>query len=182
MRDYLTRLRTDGGVVMTQRIDFSTVPPAIVKAMFGLQAAVDRSGLEHSLVDLVKLRASQINGCAQCIDMHSKEALARGESDQRIFLLNAWRETPLYSERERAGLLWCETLTLVAEHGAPDDVYEQVRKEFSDDELASLTLAIVAINSWNRFMIGFRADVGNYRVGDAEKMRKGLREKAAASA
>jgi AhpD family alkylhydroperoxidase len=167
---------------MTQRIDFSTVSPAVMKAMFGLQAAVDHSGLEHSLVDLIKMRASQINCCAYCLDMHSKEAKARGESDERLFLLDAWREAPYYSKRERAGLLWCETLTLVAERGAPDDVFEEVRKEFDDEELTMLTLAIVAINSWNRFMIGFRADVGNYQAGDAEKMRKGIREKADASA
>ena len=117
-----------------------------------------------------------------CIDMHSKEALARGESEQRLFLLDAWRETPLYSKRERAALLWCETLTLVAERGAPDEVYEQVRKEFSDEELVGLTLAIVAINSWNRIMIGFQGDVGNYQPGDAEKMRRAMRERTAAPA
>ena len=150
---------------MTQRINFAKVSPAALKAMFGLQAAVDQSGLEHSLVDLLEMRASQINGCAYCLDMHSKEALARGESEQRLFLLDAWRETPLYSKRERAALLWCETLTLIAERGAPDDVYEEVRKEFSDEELVGLTLAIVAINSWNRIMIGFQGDVGNYQAG-----------------
>lgn len=166
---------------MTQRINFAKVPSAVMKAMFGLQAAVEQSGLEHSLLHLLEMRASQINGCAYCLDMHSKEALAQGESEQRLFLLDAWRETPLYSKRERAALLWCETLTLVAERGAPDDVYEEVRKEFSDEELVGLSLAIVAINSWNRLMIGFQADVGHYQAGDAEKMRKGMREKATAA-
>src|SRR5690349_5723561 len=110
---------------MSQRIDFAKVPPAALKAMYGLEAAVEHSGLEHSLIELIKLRASQINGCAYCIDMHTKDALARGESDQRLFLLNAWRETPFYTSRERAGLLWCETLTLISERGVPDDVYEE---------------------------------------------------------
>jgi AhpD family alkylhydroperoxidase len=167
---------------MTQRINFAKVSPAVLKAMFGLQAAVEQSGLEHSLLHLVEMRASQINGCAYCLDMHSKEALAQGESDQRLFLLDAWRETSLYSKRERAALLWCETLTLISERGAPDDVYEEVRKEFSDEELVALSLAIVTINSWNRLMVGFQADVGNYQAGDAAKMRKGMREKAVASA
>src|SRR5690348_3320140 len=143
---------------MTQRINFAKVSPAVMKAMFGLQTAVEQSGLEHSLLHLVEMRASQINGCAYCLDMHSKEALAQGESDQRLFLLDAWRETSLYSKRERAALLWCETLTLVAKRGAPDDVYEEVRKEFSDEELVALSLAIVTINSWNRLMVGFQAD------------------------
>jgi AhpD family alkylhydroperoxidase len=167
---------------MTQRINFAKASPAVMKAMSGLQAAVEQSGLEHSLVNLLEMRASQINGCAYCLDMHSKEALAQGESEQRLFLLDAWRETPLYSKRERAALLWCETLTRIAERGAPDDVYEDVRKEFSDEEMVGLTLAIVAINSWNRIMIGFQADVGHYQAGDAEKMRKMMREKAAATA
>ena len=167
---------------MTQRINFAKVSPGALKAMYGLQAAVDQSGLELSLVHLLEMRASQINGCAYCLDMHSKEALAHGESDQRLFLLDAWRETPLYSNRERAALLWCETLTLIAERGAPDDVFEEVRKEFSDEELVGLTLAIVAINSWNRIMIGFQGDVGNYQPGDADKMRRGMRERATATA
>ncbi len=167
---------------MSQRIDMAKVSPAVMKAMFGLGAAVERSGLEHSLVDLMKLRASQINGCAYCIDMHTKDAMARGETEQRLFLLDAWRETPLYSDRERAALSWCETLTLIAERGAPDEVFEEVRKEFTDEEIQSLTLAIVTINAWNRIAIGFRADVGSYRAGDAEKMAKALREKAVAPA
>jgi AhpD family alkylhydroperoxidase len=165
---------------MTQRIDYKKVSPALTKAMFGLGAAVERSGLEHSLVDLVKVRASQINGCAYCIDMHTKDALARGETEQRLFLLDAWGETPLYSDRERAALSWCETLTLIAERGAPDEVFEAVREQFTDEEIANLTLAIVTINAWNRIAIGFRADVGNDQPGDAERMAKALREKTVA--
>lgn len=166
---------------MTQRINLLKVSPAAAKAMFGLQGAVDASGLDHSLVELVKMRASQINGCAYCLDMHSKDALAAGETVQRLVLLDAWREAPMYSQRERAALLWCETLTLVAEKGAPDEVYEEVRKEFSEEELASLTMAIVAINSWNRLMVGFQSDVGSYRPGDVEKVRKAVKETAAAT-
>jgi AhpD family alkylhydroperoxidase len=166
---------------MTQRINFLKVSPAVAKAMFGLQAAVNHSGLEHSLLRLLEMRASQINGCAYCLDMHSKEALAQGETDQRLFLLDAWREAPMYTKRERAALLWCETLTLIAEKGAPDEVFDELRKEFSEEEIVNLTLAIVAINSWNRFMIGFQADVGSYQPGDAEKIKKGFREKAGAT-
>lgn len=167
---------------MTQRINFSKVPPAVMKAMFGLQAAVEQSGLEHSLLHLVEVRASQINRCGYCLDMHTKEALALGESEQRLFLLDAWRETPLYSERERAALLWCEALTLIADRGAPDEVYEAVRNEFSEEDLIALSLAIVTINSWNRLMIGFQADVGRYRAGDALKMRQAMGDRTTAAA
>src|SRR3954471_11866293 len=167
---------------MTQRINYANVSPAVVRAMFGMQAAVDRSGLEHSLLELVKIRASQINGCARCLEMHFKDAKAQGESDERLYLLDAWREAPFYSDRERAALLWCETLTLVSERGAPDEVFEEVRKEFSEDELVNLTLAIVAINCWNRFSIGFRAEAGNYDPASNQKLMKAIREKAAAAA
>src|SRR5689334_14653311 len=166
---------------MTQRVDYRNASPAAVKAMFGLQAAVDHSGLERSLVKLVELRASQINGCAHCIEMHFKDAKAQGETDERLHLLNAWREAPFYSPRERAALLWCESLTLIAERGAPDEVFEEVRNEFSEDELVNLTLAIVTINAWNRFAIGFRADVGNYDPASNQKLMKQVREKAGAS-
>jgi len=108
------------------------------------------------------MRASQLNGCAYCLDMHSKDARARGESEQRLHLLATWREAPFYSDRERAALIWCETLTLLPQTGAADDVYEQVRAEFDEEETVALTLAIVAINGWNRFAVGFRADVGGY--------------------
>ena len=166
---------------MTQRIDYMKVSPTAAKAMFGLQAAVDHSGLEHSLVELLKMRASQINGCAYCVDMHFKDAKAQGETDERLYLLNAWREAPFYSDRERAALLWCETLTLVAERGAPDEVFEEVRKEFTDEEIANLTLAIVTINSWNRIMIGFRSEVGNYVPAGKASVTKRAREVAGAA-
>jgi len=165
---------------MTQRIDFAKAPPAVAKAMFGLQAAADHSGLEKPLLELVKMRASQINGCAYCLDMHSKDALDMGESVQRLVVLDAWRETPFYSARERAALAWCEALTLIAERGAPDDVYEDLRKEFTEEEIVNLTLAIVAINGWNRFMIGFQADVGGYQPRGVAKIKRNLGEKVGA--
>ena len=164
---------------MNQRIDFYHVSPAVMKAMYGMQSTVDHSGLEHSLIELLKLRASQINGCGYCIDMHTKDALAAGETAQRLFLLDAWREAPFYTARERAALLWCETLTLIAQRGAPDDVYEEVRKEFTDEEIVNLSLAIVTINCWNRFCIGLGVEVGSYEPGKV-KMTKVSRETAEA--
>jgi AhpD family alkylhydroperoxidase len=154
---------------MYTRIDDKHVSPAAIKAMFHLQNTVDRCGLEHSLLELVKMRASQINGCAACLEMHFQDAKAAGETDERLHLLNAWREAPFYSDRERAALLWTETLTLVAEKGVPDEVFAEVREQFDEEELVNLTLAIVAINGWNRFNIGFRAEVGNYEPGNVGK-------------
>ncbi len=131
--------------------------------MSQLQRYVDNSGLEHSLLELVKLRASQINGCAYCIDMHTKDARAKGETEQRLYGLSAWHETPFYSDRERAALLWTETVTLVSQTHIPDEVYEHVRKEFDEKEIVDLTMAIVAINGWNRLAIGFRTLPGTYQ-------------------
>src|SRR5262245_60782383 len=161
---------------MTQRIDIAKAPAAAMRAMYGLEAAVEHSGLERSLIYLLKMRYSHINVCAYCLDMHSKDALAEGETEQRLFLLDAWREAPFYTARERAALLWCETLTLIAERGAPDEVYEEMRKEFSEEELANLTLAIVAINGWNRFMVGFRGEPGAYDPASNPKVAKLKRE------
>lgn len=140
-----------------ERMDAWRVAPAAFKAMAGLQGYVERCGLEASLLDLVKIRASQINGCAFCIAMHVREARARGESDERMHLLNAWREAPLYSRRECAALAWTEAVTLVTEGHVPDAVYRQARQQFSDKELVDLTCAAVAINGWNRFSIAFRS-------------------------
>jgi AhpD family alkylhydroperoxidase len=126
------------------RIDYASVFPAGVKAMVGLQRAVDSAGLEPLLLELVKMRASQINGCAYCLDMHSKDARALGESEQRPHLLAAWREAPCYDTREQAALAWCEDLTLISQHGSPDADYEQLERAFSPDEIVALTLAIVA--------------------------------------
>jgi AhpD family alkylhydroperoxidase len=127
-----------------------------MQAMLALQAAVDKSGLDPALVDLVKMRTSQINGCAVCLNMHFADAKKRGESDQRLYLLDAWRESPVYTDRERAALAWTEAVTLVTEGHVPDDVFAQAREQFSETELANLTLGVVAINGWNRFNIAFR--------------------------
>lgn len=153
---------------MNPRIEYRKVAPGAMAAMSGLERYLDECGLEPSLLDLVKLRASQINGCAYCIDMHTKDARARGESEQRLYALSAWRETPFYTERERAALAWTETLTLVTDGHAPDEVYESVRRQFTEKELTDLTLAIVAINGWNRFAIGFRAVPGTYQPNPRE--------------
>lgn len=145
------------------RIEYRNVAPGALEAMSGLERYLRRCELEPSLLELVKLRASQINGCAYCIDMHTKDARARGESEQRLYALSAWRETPFYTERERAALDWTEAVTLVAAGHVPDTVYERVREQFSEKELVDLTLAVVAINGWNRFAISFRTVPGTYQ-------------------
>jgi AhpD family alkylhydroperoxidase len=149
---------------MQARLDFRKASPEGNKAMSALHAFVRGCGLEHSLVELVKLRASQINGCAYCIDMHTKELRADGESEQRLYLLDAWRESPFYSERERAALAWTEAVTLVTDGHVPDEVYEEARSHFSEEELANLTLALVAINGSNRLNIAFRTVPGTYQA------------------
>jgi AhpD family alkylhydroperoxidase len=142
---------------MGARFDYTKASPAALKAMYGRQAAVNGSGLEPSLQELIKLRVSQINGCAFCIDMHFREATAKGEKAERLYLLDAWREAPVYTPRERAAVGWAEAVTLVSQTQVPDDVYEEARKHFDEAELVSVTLAVVAINGWNRFAIGVRA-------------------------
>lgn len=141
---------------MTPRLNPAAAAPDAYKAMVALEKYIQGSGLEPSLIELVKMRASQINGCAFCLDMHSKDARARGESEQRLYLLNAWRESPLYTNRERAALGWTEALTLVAQTQAPDQDYAAMKSHFSDAEQVNLTLLIGAINTWNRIAIGFR--------------------------
>src|SRR4029078_6390890 len=141
------------------------VTPGVIQAMLGLERQVRQAGFDHKLVDLVRMRASQINGCAYCLDMHSKDARANGETEQRLYGLSAWRETPYYSARERAALEWTEALTLVSETHVPDDVYERVREQFSEDELLHLTLAIVSINGWNRLNAAARTVPGDYVPG-----------------
>ena len=148
---------------MEERLKYAKVASRGYRAMAALQDYVDDCGLEPLLLELVKMRASQINGCAYCIDMHSKDARAMGESEQRLYELNAWRETPFYTKRERAALLWTEELTLISQGHAPDAVYNEVRQYFSEEELVNLTLAIVAINGWNRLGIGFRSKPGVYQ-------------------
>ena len=136
-----------------------------MQAMFGLGGYEARCGLEPSLLELVKLRASQINGCAYCLDMHTKDARSRGESEQRLYLLDAWRESPFYSARERAALAWTEAVTLVAETRVPDAVYEEVRQHFSDDELLALTMSVITINAFNRLNVALRTVPGTYQPG-----------------
>jgi AhpD family alkylhydroperoxidase len=148
---------------MGHRLNPFTASAKGYQAMAALQTFADSCGLERTLLELVKMRASQINGCAYCLDMHSKDARALGETEQRLYALNAWQETPFYSERERAALEWTEAITLVSETHAPEDVYERVAKQFSAEELANLTVAIVTINGWNRLCIGFRVVPGAYQ-------------------
>jgi AhpD family alkylhydroperoxidase len=149
---------------MQSRLHYQQASPGAVDAMRGLEAHIARSNLERPLIELVKMRASQINGCAYCIDMHSKDARAAGESEQRLYGLSAWRETPFYSDRERAALAWTEALTLIAGTDIPDADYQAARTQFSEAELVDLTLAVVAINGWNRIAVAFRAVPGSYQA------------------
>ncbi len=150
---------------MTQRIDYRTATPEGFAAMLGLENYVRRCGLPRKMLELVRMRVSQMNACAHCLDMHSKDARAIGESEQRLHVLAAWREAPFYDERERAALEWSEVVTRVFEDGVADEVYERVRRQFSEKELVDLTLAVIAINGWNRLAIPFRAPVGGYQPG-----------------
>jgi len=149
---------------MQPRIDYHKDAPAgAFEAMWGLEHYARNSGLEHQLLELVKMRASQLNGCAYCIDMHSKDARAAGETEQRLYALNAWRETPFFTDRERAALEWTEALTLISTNGVPDDLYARMTPHFTPAEIVNLSLAIVAINGWNRLAISFRAVPGSYQ-------------------
>src|SRR6266404_1722471 len=149
---------------MQTRSDAQKAAPAAYQAMLAMETYVRKSSrLEPSLLELVKLRASQINGCAYCIDMHTKDARAEGETEQRLYALSAWRETPFFTDRERAALLWTEAITLISRDHAPDPVYEQARQRFTEEELVQLTMAIVTINGWNRLAIAFREVPGEYQ-------------------
>ena len=148
---------------MESRLNYSKVLPEGMKAINALDRYSQNSGLEPSLLDLIKLRASQINGCAYCIDMHSKDARTKGETEQRLYGLSVWRETPYYTDRERAALAFTEAVTLIADRRVPDDVYEQARQQFSDEELVKLMIGIVIINTWNRFAITFGDRPGSYQ-------------------
>jgi AhpD family alkylhydroperoxidase len=149
---------------MEPRIDYRKhATTSGVQALTALEQHIRKSGLETKLLELVRMRASQLNGCAYCLDMHSKDARAEGETEQRLYGLSAWREAPYYTDRERAALEWTEAVTLVSRDQVPDEVYEQVRRQFSEDELVNLTLAVVAINGWNRLAISFRAVPGTYQ-------------------
>lgn len=147
---------------MKARINYSKVAPEAIKGMLEMEKYVHTSGLETTLYELVKTRASQINRCAYCLDMHTKDARKGGETEQRLYALNAWRETPFYTERERAALAWTEELTRISENEVSDTLYEATRQQFNEKELVALTMAIVAINSWNRLAIAFRSVPGSY--------------------
>ena len=155
-----------------QRFDYMKVAPGAYRAMAGLEHYLHESGLEESLLHLIKLRASQINGCAYCIDMHWKDLKAVGESDQRLYELNAWEEAPFYTDRERAALAWTEAVTRVSETHVPDEVYGTARQHFSEKELADLTLAVATINAWNRLAISARTTPGTYEVPKV-RLKKG---------
>lgn len=156
---------------MSERFDFAKAAPGAFQAMAGFEQYRQHIRLEESLVDLICLRASQINGCAFCLDMHWKDLRALGESEQRLYGLDAWRESPYYSERERAALAWTEAITLVANTHVPDSVYEDVRAHFNEREIADLTLIAVAINSWNRICIASRKEPGAYQPSQRQQKR-----------
>ncbi len=144
------------------RLDWAKVSPDALKAMLAVQGFTDRSSLDHKLIELIKIRASQINGCAYCLDMHTKDALAIGESDQRLHVLAAWREAPFYSEKERAALAWCESLTEISEKGAPENLFKELQKHFTNEQIVEITLAVIVINGWNRLAVAFESEAGHY--------------------
>jgi AhpD family alkylhydroperoxidase len=147
---------------MEARLDYGKLAPDAMRALYSLGAYLAKCGLEHPLLELVKIRASQINGCAYCIDMHTKDARAAGETEQRIYALNAWRETPFFTDRERAALAWTEAVTRIGE-GVSDALFAEASGPFSEKELADLTWAVAAINAWNRVAISFRSVPGVYQ-------------------
>lgn len=155
---------------MEARLNYAAVSSEPVKAMFSLGAYLARSGLEQNLQELMKVRVSQLNGCAYCLDMHTKDARAAGETEQRLYALNAWRETPFFTDRERAALAWAEAVTHIS-NGVSDELYEATREHFTEQEVADLTWAVVTINGWNRIAISFRAVPGDYqpKARSAEK-------------
>ncbi|HEX3438557.1 MAG TPA: carboxymuconolactone decarboxylase family protein [Pseudacidobacterium sp.] len=148
---------------MEQRLDYPKAFPEAYQGMLHLEAIIRRSGLDPALYELVKIRASQLNGCAFCLDMHTKDARAHGETEQRIYALSAWREAPFFTERERAALGWTEAVTNIQQGHASEEVYAQTRLQFSEEEIVKLTYAITQINSWNRIAIAFRPEVGGYQ-------------------
>ena len=145
--------------------------PDVFKALLGLAATYEDSTLEPALLELVKIRASQINGCGYCLDMHTKDARLEGETEQRLYLVSVWRETSIYSEREKAALAWTEAVTRLENQHVPDAVYDQAKAQFSDEELVRLTMAVVSINGWNRLNIAFNLPAGSYQAGSLKAMK-----------
>src|SRR5574339_1141362 len=162
---------------MKQRLDYSKAAPEGVEILRQLEHYLKKAGLEPDLMELVKLRASQINGCAYCIDMHTKDARNTGESEQRLYGVTAWRQTSFYNERERAALAWTESVTRISEAQVPEEVYHEVKQHFTEKEMVDLTLAVIAINAWNRLAISFRTPVGSYQP-DHPVSRKNLLKEA----
>jgi AhpD family alkylhydroperoxidase len=151
---------------MEQRINFFEKGQGALKALYGFGAYLAKSTVEKQLLDLIYFRVSQINGCAYCLDMHSKDLRAMGETEQRLYVLDAWREAPFYTDRERAALAWAEAATKITGGQIPDEVYNEARRQFSEEELIELTMGVLAINSYNRLNIAFRPAVGGYKPGD----------------
>lgn len=150
---------------MSQRINYSKNYPDAIKGLMEIEKDVHDSGLDVKIFELVKYRASQINGCAYCMDMHTKDARAAGETEQRLYLVSAWREVDFYTDREKAALAWAEALTLVSQSHDLDALYESLQKKFSEKEIMALTMTIVAINGWNRLSVGFKTPAGHYQPG-----------------
>jgi AhpD family alkylhydroperoxidase len=161
---------------MEERLGYSKTAPDGVEILRKLESYIRKSGLEPDLLELVRVLASQINGCAFCIDMHTKDARSHGESEQRLYGVSAWRESPFYSERERAALAWTESVTRVSTDHVPDEIYNLARKYFAEKELVDLTLAVIAINSWNRLAISFRTPLGSYQPDHPVSKKKSLAE------
>lgn len=162
---------------MEPRLTYSTVAPEGIRALSGLEAYIWGVGLAPGLLHLIKTRASQINRCAYCVDMHTKDARAAGETEQRLYALAAWRETPFFTEPERAALAWTEAITLISHGSIPDALYEETRRHFTEKELVDLTLAIIAINGWNRLAISFRTVPGSYQVPAHRETKKAMPSK-----
>jgi AhpD family alkylhydroperoxidase len=160
---------------MEQRLSYSEVAPEGNEILRKLESYIRKAGLEPDLLELVRLRASQINGCAYCIDMHTKDARSQGENEQRLYGVGTWREAPFYSERERAALAWAESVTLVSEDQVPDEIYDLVKKHFTERELVDLTLVVIAINSWNRLAISFRTPAGSYQPDHPASKKNSLK-------
>lgn len=154
-------------MTMEPRIDYSKVSPQAFQAMYGLERYIRQCGLEPTLLELMKVRASVLNGCAYCMDMHTKDARAHGETEQRLYAVSVWREAPFFTERERAALAWTDSVTMVSRDQVPDDAYNEVRRCFSEEEIVNLTMAVVTINSWNRLAIAFRVVAGTYEPAAA---------------
>jgi AhpD family alkylhydroperoxidase len=156
---------------MKERLDFKKASPGAYKTMAAVENYVRQSGVDHALLELVKTRVSQINGCAYCLDMHTKDARAHGESEQRLFVLSQWRETSFYSDKERAALAWAEAVTRISADAVSDELFAEARRHFDEKSLVDLTLAIIAINGWNRLALPFRSEPGSYRPEIAAKER-----------